>query len=239
MRKQVQQMIDILNQIEKIYLSEHNDLSPDKIVNKVIPIIMNNWNIGSTSVYDVMSRKYRPHIKDMEHFKDLVEDWLQGSSEALELALRKKSNNNDKECQLINTLFKTSHQKHKISDELFPESGFTDKESFREGGRLIKLHLAIERNQTLVKKAKKQWLNQGNGEIRCLVCGFSFEETYGELGAGYIEAHHLIPLSQLEESYSEEKDLVPVCSNCHRMLHRKPDVDINDLKTIIQPFRRS
>jgi 5-methylcytosine-specific restriction protein A len=30
---------------------------------------------------------------------------------------------------------------------------------------------------------------------RCQVCDFSFEEVYGELGAGYIEVHHLKPLS--------------------------------------------
>lgn len=186
-----------------------------------------------------MSRKYRPHIEDMEHFKGLVEDWLYGSPEELKSALRKKSKNNDEECQLINDLFQKSCQAHQISDELIFEFGFKNKERFREGGRLVKLHLAIERNQTLVKKVKEKWLNQGNGEIKCLVCGFSFEETYGELGTGYIEAHHLIPLSQLEESYSEEKDLVPVCSNCHRMLHRRPDVGINGLRTILQPFCRS
>lgn len=33
----------------------------------------------------------------------------------------------------------------------------------------------------------------------CSVCGFNFKERYGELGEGYIEVHHLIPISSLSE----------------------------------------
>ena len=57
---------------------------------------------------------------------------------------------------------------------------------------------------------------------RCAACGMSFEEVYGERGAGYIEVHHLNPMAEAEGERPVDAavDLVPVCPNCHRMLHR-------------------
>ena len=57
----------------------------------------------------------------------------------------------------------------------------------------------------------------------CNICGFNFYEVYGELGKHFIEVHHLKPLFSLEEEIviNPHTDLIPVCSNCHRMLHRQ------------------
>jgi 5-methylcytosine-specific restriction protein A len=33
----------------------------------------------------------------------------------------------------------------------------------------------------------------------CMVCGFDFEKVYGECGAGFIEVHHMLPVSSLKE----------------------------------------
>lgn len=72
----------------------------------------------------------------------------------------------------------------------------------------------------------------------CSVCGFDFEAVYGELGVRYIEIHHKKPLYSLEEeiNVNPETDLAPVCSNCHRMLHRRRDriISIEELKNIIE-----
>ena len=59
----------------------------------------------------------------------------------------------------------------------------------------------------------------------CYICHFNFEETYGELGKDYIEVHHLKPLYSKDEEIqvNPQTDLICVCSNCHRMLHRKKD----------------
>lgn len=56
----------------------------------------------------------------------------------------------------------------------------------------------------------------------CLVCGFNFEDIYGDIGKGFIHVHHIIPLSEISEEYKIDykKDLIPVCPNCHAMLHR-------------------
>ncbi|KDN59697.1 HNH endonuclease [Exiguobacterium sp. AB2] len=61
--------------------------------------------------------------------------------------------------------------------------------------------------------------------VNCIVCDFNFEAAYGERGKDYIEIHHLKPLSTLKEPMrvDAETDLVPVCSNCHRMIHRRAE----------------
>lgn len=58
---------------------------------------------------------------------------------------------------------------------------------------------------------------------RCAVCSFSFGDTYGERGSGFIEVHHLRPVHSLqeEEAVDPRSDMVAVCSNCHRMIHRR------------------
>lgn len=60
---------------------------------------------------------------------------------------------------------------------------------------------------------------------RCCICGFDFEMVYGERGKGFIEVHHTKPLSEVEDEVviDPATDLVPVCSNCHRMIHRRKD----------------
>lgn len=58
----------------------------------------------------------------------------------------------------------------------------------------------------------------------CQVCGMNFEQAYGELGNNYIEVHHLHPVAQGERKVDPIKDLIPLCSNCHSMIHRQEDV---------------
>lgn len=75
--------------------------------------------------------------------------------------------------------------------------------------------------------------------LRCKVCGFDFQEMYGDLGKDFIEIHHIKPLASLEgESVmiNPETDLRPVCSNCHRMIHRRTGkvYSIEELKAIVK-----
>jgi 5-methylcytosine-specific restriction endonuclease McrA len=93
---------------------------------------------------------------------------------------------------------------------------------FKEGRVLAKYekHIRIERRGSLPKHAKGLRL-KSDPYLRCDVCGFSFVETYGDIGDGFIEAHHLVPLAHLHgERAVRAADLALVCSNCHRMLHR-------------------
>lgn len=56
---------------------------------------------------------------------------------------------------------------------------------------------------------------------RCNICGFDFAEKYGDVGKDYIEVHHVKPLYQGLQDVNPETDMICVCANCHRMIHRK------------------
>jgi len=67
----------------------------------------------------------------------------------------------------------------------------------------------------------------------CKVCTLNFEEKYGEIGRGYIHVHHIVPISAIGKQYQVDpiNDLVPVCPNCHAMLHRRnPPLSIEELR---------
>ncbi|MGX9431611.1 MULTISPECIES: MrcB family domain-containing protein [Bradyrhizobium] len=83
------------------------------------------------------------------------------------------------------------------------------------------LHKKIERNGTAAKAAKKY-----HGTV-CQACNLDFSARYGDIGQGFIEAHHLTPISALTEGvavqYNIAKDFAVLCANCHRMIHRTDD----------------
>lgn len=69
----------------------------------------------------------------------------------------------------------------------------------------------------------------------CYICKFDFGITYGEIGQGFIHIHHIVPLAKIGENYKVDpvKDLIPVCPNCHAMLHiRKDTLSVQDLRNI-------
>lgn len=92
----------------------------------------------------------------------------------------------------------------------------------------VRVHKRIERNKKLADKVKKL---KG---CTCEACGFNFEEKYGELGKGFIEAHHLKPLHTYEDekvALDPIKDFAVLCSNCHRMVHKSGLVsEISDFR---------
>ncbi len=69
----------------------------------------------------------------------------------------------------------------------------------------------------------------------CAVCGLNFEERYGSIGRGFIHVHHRKPLATREIYQLDPiKDLVPVCPNCHSMLHSSdPPLSIEQLKALV------
>ncbi len=73
--------------------------------------------------------------------------------------------------------------------------------------------------------------------LRCAVCEFDFEKTYGTVGARYIHVHHLTPISEIGREYTLDpiEDLRPVCPNCHAMLHKnKPPYTLEELREKIK-----
>lgn len=101
---------------------------------------------------------------------------------------------------------------------------------FEEGSRTLREHLRLERSTALVGQFKASLT-----DYACAICGFDFETTFGDLGKGFIEAHHVEPLGETGTSFRHIEDLLPVCSNCHRMLHRRwPALVPDELRAILK-----
>jgi 5-methylcytosine-specific restriction protein A len=109
-----------------------------------------------------------------------------------------------------------------------------DEEDFPEGRILYRVHRRHEQSRALAAKLKTRWLNN-HGKLSCVPCGFDFERVYGVRGKGYIECHHIVPVSELRPgARTRVEDLVPVCSNCHKMLHRRrPWLSLSQLRGLI------
>jgi 5-methylcytosine-specific restriction protein A len=70
----------------------------------------------------------------------------------------------------------------------------------------------------------------------CQVCNFDFAAKYGHLGKNFIHVHHIMPISTIGKQYKLDpiNDLIPVCPNCHAMLHMEsPPLSISKLKELI------
>jgi hypothetical protein len=88
-------------------------------------------------------------------------------------------------------------------------------EQFAEGAARQVLVNTYERNAEARRRCIKQF-----GAI-CAVCEFNFGAIYGEVADGYIHVHHIKPLSEIGSEYVVDplNDLLPVCPNCHAVIH--------------------
>jgi 5-methylcytosine-specific restriction protein A len=68
---------------------------------------------------------------------------------------------------------------------------------------------------------------------KCSVCSFDFEKVYGEIGKNYIHVHHIVPISEIGQEYALNPvtDLIPICPNCHAMIHiTRPALSLEQIK---------
>lgn len=92
---------------------------------------------------------------------------------------------------------------------------------FPEGFMIERLHKVRERDPGLIELAKENFKAQ-HGKLICQICSFDFEEHYGDCGKDFIECHHTIPVSDMAPGHkSKVEEIALLCSNCHRMVHRK------------------
>ena len=101
-----------------------------------------------------------------------------------------------------------------------------------EGGKRVFISVKRERDPMLRKNAL------AIHGYDCMACGFNFEEYYGEIGKDFIEVHHVVPLANAGETETNpETDLVVLCANCHRMVHRRRDICLS-MQEIREHIRR-
>lgn len=109
---------------------------------------------------------------------------------------------------------------------------------FSESRRLKGETYFFIRNRKLAEQAKIR------DEFRCVACGFQYKSKYGELGDEFIEAHHVNPLSERDETeWTDElrtalDEVVSLCANCHRMVHRRrPALKVEELQRILEEVK--
>lgn len=131
----------------------------------------------------------------------------------------------------------------KLYDTIFSRGGVDiTEEDNSEQERGHKLNLIEKKQYKLHKKLEGRVNTKKIKEhygYTCQVCDFNFVENYGELGEGFIEAHHLLPYSDLNEgeirTLSIETDFAVLCANCHRMIHRMDSpADILKLRELMK-----
>lgn len=114
---------------------------------------------------------------------------------------------------------------------LFPEIIEIKNEKYSEGS--VK-QITVNKYERDLKARKKCLEAKG---YSCSVCKIDFEKVYGIIGKSFIHVHHLKELCSIGKKYKVNPitDLVPVCPNCHAMLHqRKPCYTIDELKSILK-----
>lgn len=72
----------------------------------------------------------------------------------------------------------------------------------------------------------------------CAICSFDFEEHFGPTMSGFIHVHHIKPLNEIDEEYrvDPKTDLIPVCPNCHAVIHsRRQTLSVDEVRAIRRP----
>lgn len=115
-------------------------------------------------------------------------------------------------------------------------------EIVREGRVQTGSRKVYERSQRLRNAAKDYYMN--DGKLYCNCCNFEFGEFYGErFGDSCIEFHHMKPLFMYEDEDMARtieqclRNLIPVCPNCHRVIH-KNHIGVDNLHIFIQHIQQ-
>ena len=201
----------------------------------------NYWNINNLSsgeklhiILNYKGVEYESYIViDKTRFQRSQIFWNSDLGNIFKLLYPNYNNKNDLDYpslqfkKISNTYYIISFVNEINDDYLFLPPNYSNI----EGRKLYFQSTRYERDA----KLRQQALNIHG--YSCFVCGFNFFETYGEIGRQFIHVHHINPLSQIgEQSVNPITDLVPVCPNCHCMIHRdkKYILTIEELKQILK-----
>jgi hypothetical protein len=201
----------------------YNDITAHSVVSPIIYTDSGFRNAGRHSVVDIVSGH-----------NGFVYEKYSGSTNYLGVYDVGLTHRSDRELvaeavkfvlRVINTL-----QDSDDEDER-PNNGTVEER------RKYRIHRRIERNPSAARRAKEV-----HGTI-CQACNFDFAKAYGEIGTGFIEAHHLRRIADLREgetvSYDVAEDFAVLCSNCHHMIHKMINpADLEGLRQIVSAHRR-
>ena len=127
------------------------------------------------------------------------------------------------------------HVRLGMSPNTKPDAGHREVYPQHEDRKHVQSHLSRERSRLLALRCKER------DNYCCQVCDMSFNQAYGRIGHNFAEAHHKQPLGELPDKVRTPlEDLITVCANCHRMLHRMDGTanDIAKLRAIVRKHRK-
>ena len=142
-----------------------------------------------------------------------------------------------------------SHRKDKYTIPMFDNDSLNDNDIFFDyklPEEIIKPELYVEGAIENIninrferdRKARTKCIEHYG--YNCYICSFNFFERYGNIGKDFIHVHHIKPLSEISQEYNVNpiNDMIPVCPNCHAIIHRKtPHLSIEEAKNIIEIYK--
>ncbi len=193
---------------------------------------MNNWQLFFK---DWMKTNRRLSDSSLDHYAGAIKSILSWTSLDVEDVTSANGFQTFKKAALKNSIFikrnatgnnmysvALGHFEEFVKMNIFKESlifpDVVSNETLLEGSKKAIVVNAYERNLTARKRCIQHY-----GDT-CMICGFRFAGFWGDDFEGIIHVHHLKPLSEITEEYVIDpiKDLIPVCPNCHLVIHSKP-----------------
>lgn len=157
----------------------------------------------NNTVYYLSKWEYDNPFKDVETSMQETKDLYYSLVTSFEKELQK---------------WKTDHSYilYSSSDMVYDDGELDD---YHEGSEVYSQSVKYERNLN----ARKQCIAYHGAY--CHICGFDFGKKYGMAFKNTIEVHHIVPLSKIKKDYivNPIEDLIPVCSNCHTVIHSRKD----------------
>lgn len=235
------QLLENINTIEN-YLTEENEENRIEVINLIkrgacflCYQIDNEIRFAPSRFIGYEKNNLKKHNKS---HKDGTE-----TNVAIEKILKSKPLINEKiKIEYLNYCAKLNiepnNKKHKFWKLKLEKDFETNLEIFGEfpEGKLVeRTHKIRERNSQLIQIAKNNFKAK-YGKLFCQVCNFDFGEVYGEIGEDFIEGHHTIPVDEMKENHkSKPEEIAMLCSNCHKMVHRKrPWLKMEQLHSLIK-----
>ena len=231
--------IEIVNTLSKIKAFKCSDSwnSKRNVIRFVTPQIekifkprknlMGHWNNGKRAFYEIENNIDRLIIRCTVDYNELNSTQIKNF---VKIANHFNVSYEEDICTIIKwsmSIEELNTKIEKLVDEFEIELSKCIKEEIEEidegmltEGDLYKfLSTKYERNS----KARKACLDYYG--YKCKVCNFDFASKYGNNFKKIIEVHHIVPLNLIKESYvvNPVKDLIPICSNCHTIIHSKKD----------------
>lgn len=209
-------------------------------------IIFGAWDIhtdGNTSLifsedWQTLDGKKQPgYNQSREHIRLIEEEGFQLKTFRMKFSFDKKTEDGGGPAKIesfeprlvVKSLTKVGNNWYasdSTATNILPEEVVTPDHYFEGASKKISVN-AYERNAEARSKCIEHY------GYTCTVCSFDFKKFYGAIGENFIHVHHIVPMSEIKKEYKLDpiKDLIPVCPNCHAIIHRtQPALTVEQLR---------